>query len=275
MDAGSDPYHGFYEKGLGLRSTAPGKAIQHAAGRFDGWTLDVFADIFSLSDYIEHAKYTPLHLAALGILHFDLDKALRNPELLASIKERSVDDMTALDAAALCGNLGAVRSLLRAGSDVKAVDWHNGTSPLGKACTYNHPGVVQLLLEAGALLTYESRMGRSTLHHVCENASGDTPILRLLIDHGADVNCETTPGGYLALEYAAGNGNIEAVRFLLENGADVSHRDADGDLTLSTAIHNRSSQIVKFLLQYDYDLFNTTSTVYACCTTWRTARMSR
>jgi len=256
VDEGSDPYHGLFDKGLGLRSTAPGLAIQHSAGRIKGWSLDRFSELFSLADYIEHAKYTSLHLAALGILHFDLDEALQKPELRACINQRSADAMTALDAAALTGNLGAVRSLLRAGADVHAMDWQSGTSPLKMACSYNHTSVVELLLQAGAPVTNNNQVGRSPLHYVCENVEGDTAILRLLIQHGADVNCETTNGKYQALDYAAGNGNFEAVRFLLENGADVSHRDSEGDMVLSTAIHNRSGRIAKLLLQYGYDLLS-------------------
>ena len=55
------------------------------------------------------------------------------------------------------------------------------------------------------------------LHDAAMN--GYTETVRLLLEHGADINC-TDNSGYRPLHYAAMNGNTETVRLLLDRGAD-------------------------------------------------------
>ncbi|KAK5659349.1 hypothetical protein OQA88_1442 [Cercophora sp. LCS_1] len=254
LHAGADPYHGLFDQGL--KATPAGLAVQIFASRPGGPQLDShFSKLFSLPDYIEHANYTPLHLAALGVLHFDLEKALKhNPELAQCIDQRAEDGLTPLDAAALAGNLPVTEALLRAGADPNVTDWHTGYAPLAPACLYSHTGIVKLLLSAGAPVTWPSRRGLDALHCACRNSSVDPTITHLLIQHGANVNTETAVGKQVPLDYAAGMGNLEAVRILLDNGADINHRDGEGETAIVTAVQNRNPQMASVLIARGADL---------------------
>ena len=59
--------------------------------------------------------------------------------------------------------------------------------------------------------------GDYPIHHAARN--GDTEIVRLLIDHGADVNV-VNEDGQTVLYCAGGHGHLDTVRVLLENNAD-------------------------------------------------------
>ena len=59
----------------------------------------------------------------------------------------------------------------------------------------------------------------------------------LCVERGADVNKSTTGGGgHTPLTTASGNGEVEAVRVLLEAGADVNKRNSHGRTPLSLAL---------------------------------------
>jgi ankyrin repeat protein len=51
--------------------------------------------------------------------------------------------------------------------------------------------------------------------------SGSVKALRVLMDHGADVNAREALRGTTALMWAASQGHAAAVRFLIEHGADI------------------------------------------------------
>ena len=49
---------------------------------------------------------------------------------------------------------------------------------------------------------------------------GDVEMVRLLIANGADIHAQNN-AGTTVLMYAAWGGDVEFVRFLFENGADI------------------------------------------------------
>ena len=67
---------------------------------------------------------------------------------------------------------------------------------------------------------------------------------------GADVESKDSRYGQTPLSYAAQNGHLEIIKFLVrESGADVESKSNNGQTPLSWAAANRHLEIVKFLVE--------------------------
>ncbi len=82
---------------------------------------------------------------------------------------------------------------------------------------------------------------------------GELEIVRFLINNGADVNYEDNDG-WTALKFAAGEGKLEIVKFLINNGADVNAKDNNGWTALMSAANNGYLKIVKYLVDNGADV---------------------
>jgi ankyrin repeat protein len=60
--------------------------------------------------------------------------------------------------------------------------------------------------------------GDQPIHHAARN--GDTEIVRLLIEHGADVNAKN-PRGHTVLYCAGGHGHLDTLELLLNKGTNM------------------------------------------------------
>ena len=84
---------------------------------------------------------------------------------------------------------------------------------------------------------------------------GDTHIVKILLDAGADVN-KKSKGDWTALHYATNTeyteeeGKLEMVRMLLDAGADINAKTKGGQTALDIANENGDIIIVKLLKQY-------------------------
>jgi len=79
------------------------------------------------------------------------------------------------------------------------------------------------------LATTRDGRGDQPIFHAARN--GDTEIVRLLIEHGADVNA-ANDFGHTVLYCAGGHGHVETLRLLLEAGADRDAKFTDKGITL-------------------------------------------
>jgi serine/threonine-protein phosphatase 6 regulatory ankyrin repeat subunit B len=138
------------------------------------------------------------------------------------------------------GHVEIVRALLEAGAgaDVRKCDTHDGYSPISRACWEEHFEVFRALMEAGGDVNELDSGGGTALHDTSE--SGFTEGVRYLcVERGADVNKSTTDEdgyGHTPLTLASERAHVEAVRVLLEAGADVNKRRSDGRSPLSLAL---------------------------------------
>jgi ankyrin repeat protein len=89
--------------------------------------------------------------------------------------------------------------------------------------------VRSLLRRHPHLATLSDGRGNQAIHHAARN--GDTEILRLLIEQGADANARTS-GGQTVLYCAGGHGHLESLLLLLEKGADRDARFTHDGKTL-------------------------------------------
>jgi ankyrin repeat protein len=124
--------------------------------------------------------------------------------------------------------------------------------------------VCDFLIHHGADVTVANReTGETPLHNAIAKAGRPyfLHVIRLLVEHGADVNARTIPGkqtgafmrdvrtrGETPLHRAAAYGDVEIIKYLLENGADPEARDAHGDSPLTWASeHLRPGNILSLL----------------------------
>jgi ankyrin repeat protein len=206
-------------------------------------------------------------------------------------------DATELVQASLRGDLASVRALVEAGADVNRCDRHgigpllcftpavteyllshgadpnrqtneNGAPVLVGVAYMNHVECVRILLAGGADANRATERTGETALHSSLARSGDNvndvdrlAVVRLLVEHGADVNRRTIPGaasmafwrdvrtrGETPLHRAAAFASEEAVRFLLDAGADKTLRDANGDSPQSWASwHWRPKRLIDLL----------------------------
>lgn len=82
---------------------------------------------------------------------------------------------------------------------------------------------VEALLQRGADPNKESY---NVLSWVAD--TGDVKLVRLLIDHGANINRKDEYDGKTALMAAVEGGSAEAVRLLVDRGADINIKNTDG-----------------------------------------------
>lgn len=121
-----------------------------------------------------------------------------------------------------------VRELLALGADVNAVT-HDGVTPLWFACGDLELDSVRLLLAAGADPNLDRRWGESVLY-IATAFSRDEVVeaVKLLLDAGAELERRGEDGRTPLLEAAWWPTSAEVFTLLIKAGADYRARDEDG-----------------------------------------------
>ena len=141
--------------------------------------------------------------------------------LMVGISLSASESVPTIVDAAQRGDLEAVRSLLRARSDVNKAA-ADGTTALHWAVRGNNLELIDLLVKARANVQAINRYGIPPMTLAAEN--GSARAIDVLLRAGADPNT-VTGAGEPVLMTAARTGSVEAVRLLIAAGADVNARE--------------------------------------------------
>ena len=163
------------------------------------------------------------------------------------------------------GDLTAVKYLMAQGETLATI----GERPLFNAAFFAHHRLCQFLIEQGYdPNAAEPDTGETALHAVTSKL--DRPAcdgtLRVLIAGGANVNAVTKPGvetgtlmrdvvtrGETPLHRAAAFGTTVSIRILLDAGAVIDTKDANGETPLGWASwHRRPIAILRLLCYGPY-----------------------
>jgi ankyrin repeat protein len=174
---------------------------------------------------------------------------LRRPDLVELIRASGAP-LDVFEASALPGMAARGGELLKADPGLASARSPDGFAPLHLACYFGHEEMAQLLLDGGADPDVVSRNAMSLRPLHSASASRALGIVRMLLEHGADVNAQQH-GGWTALHAAAKHGDLRLVELLLSRGADSALASADGRTALDLAGESGEAEVVKALRSRD------------------------
>ncbi|KAL1110010.1 hypothetical protein AAG570_014006, partial [Ranatra chinensis] len=166
----------------------------------------------------------------------------------AAAEDNDVDSLFCMN-----GEQGLKRALKK-GLDPNMERW--GEPPLAHCLWENNDWAVPLLLAAGASVHIEENPGGSLLHRAAPWANATT--LAQLIKAGTPVSLENNAGQTALFIAAEKNPHVDALRILLDSGADLHKKDVDGVTPLLLAASNKNPAVFAFLLEKGGDLSTVT-----------------
>jgi ankyrin repeat protein len=154
---------------------------------------------------------------------------------------------TPLHIACKNGNPGIVRLLIEAGADKEIKDVGR-QSPLSIAVSNNHYDIAEYLIEVGADISSKGPNGLQPIHFAC--SCGDKEIIELLLSKGIDINLlDSQKDSLLDFTTALGDGNLNATKALVENGIDKKYFAA----AFKWACWRNNPEIAQYLLDCGAD----------------------
>ncbi|XP_035791172.1 tyrosine-protein kinase Shark-like isoform X2 [Anopheles albimanus] len=147
-------------------------------------------------------------------------------------------------------NYTVVSELLKCG--YRNIDSKNqdGQTAVHLACLHADDKILQKLIERGANINSRDAKGNTPLHYACAKRNG-LEMVRMLVKAAANVQARNSETGWVPLHEAAENGNIDAIKELLANGAPHRPRSDFGEMPSDRARHRGHFGVVEFLNAYE------------------------
>jgi ankyrin repeat protein len=122
------------------------------------------------------------------------------------------------------------------------------TAPLEQATLEGHPETIKGLIAQGKDINARNIRGQTPLHLAA--MKGNSDVLQLLLENGAEVDALASDSGCTSLHYAAGLGHVELCELLVRYGADPDAQTARLQTPLHLAVASGHSDVVALLLKY-------------------------
>lgn len=191
------------------------------------------------------------------------------------------DEYSALDSASVGGHREVLEAIVRHGADVNAGD-SGGVTSLFVAAMYDRVRAIDYLVEAGAKVGAQDDRGWTALH--AASSEGSTKAIEALLRYGADsrksdkgdraplylaaerghgssvtrlLAAGADPGlrvpspyyHYSAVDVAAANGHVDALKAFIQHGTDINVSDADNVTALHLAARYNHEAAVRLLVE--------------------------
>lgn len=164
--------------------------------------------------------------------------------------EGDYDKRTPLHIASASGHLEVIKFLISVGVKINPKDrW--GSTPLNDAKTKD---IEVYLTQNGAVKGQQSPYKAIKLQNLTDDEyrlyyaafNNDVKNMKIMNLQGWKVNAYDYDGR-TALGIAASEGHLEAVQYLVQNGADVRHRDCRSNNALDDAIREKRTLCIDYL----------------------------
>jgi ankyrin repeat protein len=145
-------------------------------------------------------------------------------------------------------NLDRLATLIKTESPNQADS--RGITPLMYSATVGSVEAMRLLIDHGADVNARNAFGSTALMW----SATDIGKVRLLVDRGADVNLASKAGRTALLVAARSNPSAEIVRYLIAHGADVKAADATHGNALFAATLGNDTESIRLLIAAGVDV---------------------
>nr|XP_045619132.1 poly [ADP-ribose] polymerase tankyrase-1-like [Procambarus clarkii] len=200
------------------------------------------------SQHLPEAFAPSQHLPQASLYSQHLPQGSPHPSPQTPLSNRDAHDPSVrLLVAASEGRADEVDSLVVSGADpsfVSSKPGEEGLQAIHLACWGGHTEVVKKLLEH-SVDPRAVAAGREGVHWAA--FGGHVTVLRLLKERGCDVTAASTPDGSTPLHLAADNGNLDATRWLVEQGAQIDAKDNNGNTPSDLAMVSEASDVYNYL----------------------------
>jgi hypothetical protein len=224
---------------------------------------------YAAEHWVDHAQFEKVssHIREEMEYLFDPDKPYfaawlhvhnidTEPPELSALHFFAVTDesgtATPLYYAALCGFHELAEDLIVKHPQQVNANGGRCVSPLGAALGRDHLDIVQLLYEHGAIVDVQGKCKRTPL--ITAPDGGHCEIVEWLLNRGADPNLREDEGFLTPLHVAAGRGQVEISRMLLQHKVDQNALDKHGQTPLHLASQQGHIDVARLLLEHGVDV---------------------
>ena len=140
------------------------------------------------------------------------------------------------------GDLNGIKYMLKKGIDVNIKDQFSGSTALILIPPTRIP-IMKLLLKNGADVNSKDERDGYTLL-IRASLYGQVDAVKLLLEYGANMDIQNNDGN-TAIMLASEAGNNDVVKLLLKNGADVSIKNNEGEDILDFAKNKETRKVIE------------------------------